>query len=31
VLLERFPVETLREGDVLATNDPWIGTGHLPD
>ena len=19
------------EGDVLATNDPWIGTGHLPD
>ena len=31
VLLERFPLETLREGDVLATNDPWIGTGHLPD
>jgi N-methylhydantoinase B len=31
VLLERFPVETLTEGDVLATNDPWIGTGHLPD
>ena len=31
VLLERFPVETLQEGDVLATNDPWIGTGHLPD
>jgi N-methylhydantoinase B len=31
VLLERFPVETLVEGDVLATNDPWIGTGHLPD
>jgi N-methylhydantoinase B len=30
-LLERFPVETLAEGDVLATNDPWIGTGHLPD
>jgi N-methylhydantoinase B len=30
-LLRRFPVETLREGDVLATNDPWIGTGHLPD
>jgi len=30
-LLERFPIETLREGDVLATNDPWIGTGHLPD
>lgn len=30
-LLERFPIETLREGDVLATNDPWMGTGHLPD
>jgi len=31
VLLNRFPVETLAPGDVLATNDPWIGTGHLPD
>jgi N-methylhydantoinase B len=31
VLLQRFPLETLREGDVLCTNDPWIGTGHLPD
>lgn len=31
VLLERFPLETLAPGDVLATNDPWIGTGHLPD
>ena len=30
-LLERFPPDTLAEGDVLATNDPWIGTGHLPD
>jgi N-methylhydantoinase B len=30
-LLARFPLEHLREGDVLATNDPWIGTGHLPD
>ncbi len=31
VLLENFPIETLQEGDVLCTNDPWIGTGHLPD
>ena len=31
VILERFPLETLREGDVLVTNDPWYGTGHLPD
>ncbi len=30
-LLQHFPPETLQEGDVLATNDPWIGTGHLPD
>lgn len=31
VLLEHFPHETLKLGDVLATNDPWYGTGHLPD
>ena len=31
VMLERFPLDTLREGDVLVTNDPWIGDGHLPD
>ena len=30
-LLEHFPIDTLVEGDVLATNDPWMGTGHLPD
>lgn len=29
--LERWPVEEWREGDVVLTNDPWIGTGHLPD
>lgn len=29
--LERFPPETLRPGDVLVTNDPWMGTGHLFD
>jgi N-methylhydantoinase B len=29
--LPKFPAETLEEGDVLATNDPEIGTGHLPD
>jgi N-methylhydantoinase B len=26
-----FPVETLQPGDVLITNDLWLGTGHLPD
>jgi N-methylhydantoinase B len=30
-MLERFPPETLVPGDVLMTNDPWIGTGHLYD
>ncbi len=30
-LLARFPLDTLKPGDVLATNDPWLGTGHLPD
>ncbi|CAN7720137.1 hydantoinase B/oxoprolinase family protein [Rhizobium rhizogenes] len=29
--LPKFPAEALEEGDVLATNDPEIGTGHLPD
>jgi len=31
VMLEAHPLETLQEGDVLVTNDPWYGTGHLPD
>lgn len=26
-----FPADTLSPGDVLATNDPWIGCGHSPD
>lgn len=26
-----FPPETLNPGDVLITNDIWLGTGHLPD
>lgn len=30
-LLRVFPADTLAQGDVLITNDPWIGTGHLPD
>jgi len=29
--LERFPARTLKPGDVLVTNDPWMGTGHLFD
>lgn len=30
-MLERIPAETLAPGEVLITNDPWIGTGHLFD
>jgi N-methylhydantoinase B len=30
-MLKTIPVEALKPGDVLFTNDPWIGTGHLPD
>ncbi len=29
--LERFPLESMVEGDVFVTNDPWLGTGHLHD
>ena len=29
--LVKFPPETMREGDVFITNDPWKGTGHLHD
>jgi len=29
--LERFPIETMKPGDVFVTNDPWMGTGHLFD
>ena len=30
-LMEHFPPETLQEGDVLITNDPWLCAGHLFD
>jgi 5-oxoprolinase (ATP-hydrolysing)/N-methylhydantoinase A len=30
-LLERFPADTLKPGDVLITNDPWLCAGHLFD
>ncbi len=29
--LDVFPAEELQPGDVLITNDIWMGTGHLPD
>jgi len=30
-MLKRFPAETLKDGDIIVTNDPWLGTGHLFD
>ncbi|WP_299654959.1 hydantoinase B/oxoprolinase family protein [uncultured Jannaschia sp.] len=30
-LLERYPADTLKPGDVLITNDPWLCAGHLFD
>ena len=30
-LLERYPSHTLKPGDVLVTNDPWLCAGHLFD
>ncbi len=29
--LDRYPNETMREGDVYITNDPWLTCGHLHD
>ena len=26
-----FPLNTMSEGDIFITNDPWMGTGHLND
>jgi N-methylhydantoinase B len=30
-LMSYFPPDGLSPGDVLVSNDPWYGTGHLPD
>ncbi|PKU22497.1 hydantoinase B/oxoprolinase family protein [Telmatospirillum siberiense] len=30
-MLARHPAQTLAPGDVLITNDPWLGTGHTYD
>ena len=29
--LKKFPAKTLQPGDVMITNDPWMGTGHIHD
>lgn len=30
-ILERYPAKTLKRGDVLVCNDPWLCAGHLFD
>lgn len=30
-MVDHLGVENLRPGDVIATNDPWLGNTHLPD
>lgn len=29
--VEKFPPDTLKEGDILITNDPWLSAGHFFD
>ncbi len=29
--LRHFPIQSMHEGDIYITNDPWMGTGHLND
>ena len=30
-IIEEYPVEDLEEGDSILLNDPYLGSGHLPD
>ena len=30
-IIEKIGINNINDGDVFVTNDPWIGTGHLPD
>ena len=29
--LEKFPIDSMRPGDVFCTNDPWLSVGHYHD
>ena len=29
--LAKFPIDTMRPGDVYCTNDPWLSVGHYHD
>ena len=31
LMLDHFPLSAMRPGDVYATNDPWVASGHLND
>ena len=31
LMLDHFPLSSMRPGDVYATNDPWVASGHLND
>jgi N-methylhydantoinase B len=30
-LIEHFGDDDIHDGDIYLTNDPWLGSGHLPD
>ena len=30
-MINKMPKDALRSGDVMITNDPWMGSTHLPD
>jgi len=30
-VIRKYSLDGFERGDVIVTNDPWIGTGHLPD
>jgi N-methylhydantoinase B len=30
-LMERFPTQDMKPGDIYMTNDPWLASGHLND
>ncbi|MFL2557527.1 MAG: hydantoinase B/oxoprolinase family protein [Arenicellales bacterium] len=30
-MIKKYPIDTLKPGDVLMTNDPWLCAGHLFD
>ena len=31
IILEKYKYKKINDGDVFITNDPWIGSTHLPD